>query len=489
MINAQSGSEISKIDKATLDACVHCGLCLPACPTYLATGRETESPRGRIYLITLAEEGTLDFSPRLIEHIDSCLGCLGCQTVCPSGVNYERILNGVRPKLREMREPKGRARLRFVFAKVLPNYPLLRKLAFWLRAWQRLQGRRLVSFLHRLSASKSLEKLQSWESYLPEIPKYLPLPRQSWSVGAKRGNVQLFQGCVMDVFYNNVNHSALRLLHKQSQIVEVPEQTCCGALALHAGEIDIALELARRNIQFFDRYEGPIVVTSAGCGAMLKMYPHLFEADAPTTKNEVGHNTTPHVEEVHGAPSPFKEGDDRGMAPSCLPDEGHISNWVQRARSFSARVRDLSEFLAANQFVESVFQEAKAPGKAIAYHAACHLVHAQKISEEPERLLRQLLEAVNSNQRAKNEPLMRLVPLEDAEHCCGSAGIYNLQHEELSEAILAQKIAHLKESGADIVVTSNPGCLLQIEAGVKRASLPIRVLHIAQLLDEAYQKK
>jgi glycolate oxidase iron-sulfur subunit len=436
-----------KIDKNALDACIHCGMCLPACPTYLATGRETESPRGRIYLLSLFQDGALDFSPRLAEHIESCLGCLGCQTACPSLVNYEKILAGARPKLAEVRDPKMRQCLRFVFSKVLPNYARLRQMGALLRAWQYLKGRQILSVFEGVFPFSLITRLKNWESYLPRIPKFSPLPRQSWAVGAKKGTVQLFQGCIMDIFYNDVNHAALRLLHKQSQIVAVPEQTCCGALAFHAGENDIALALAKQNIEFFEKYAEEIIVTSAGCGAMLKGYRELFEQEQE--------------------PSP---------------------DWIKRATEFSARVKDLSEFLASHAFVESTLAKAKAPGKAIAYHAACHLAHAQRIRKEPEFLLKQLAEAVNARRREDEQPLLKLVPLQDAEHCCGSAGIYNLQHQEYSDTILASKIANLKECGADIVVTSNPGCLLQIETGVRKAGLAIRVLHLAQLLDETYGK-
>jgi len=444
-----SDQHSGKIDKSILDACIHCGICLPACPTYLVTGRETESPRGRIYALSMWQQGTLEFTPRLAEHIDSCLGCLGCQTACPSLVDYQKILDGARPQLAKMRNPALRKQLRYVFSNVLPNYPLLRRFGALLRLWQTMKGRSVMTLAERWLKIPIVQRLKNWESYLPAIPKFSPLPRQSWSVGAKKGTVQLFQGCIMDIFYNNVNHSALRLLHKQSQIVEVPEQTCCGALAFHAGEEDITVDLAKKNIEFFEKYTGEIIVTSAGCGAMLKTYPDLF---------------------VH---------DEQG-------------EWLKRAQSFSARVKDLSEFLATHEFVESVREQAKAPGKAVAYHAACHLAHAQKVRTEPEFLLNQLADWVNARGKDEGESSnflsLRLVPLQDAEHCCGSAGIYNLQHQEYSDAILASKVANLKACGADIVVTSKPGCLLQIEAGVRKEGVHMRVLHIAQLLDEAYGK-
>jgi glycolate oxidase iron-sulfur subunit len=441
MTSESSQSEISKIDKELLDACVHCGICLPACPTYLATGRETESPRGRIYLLSLWQEGKLPFSDRLAEHIDSCLGCLGCQTACPSLVKYDQILNKARAQLADTKDPKPRAVMRFVFSKVLPNYPLLQKLGLSLRLAQHLRMRQLIGWAAKILPYPLILKLQRWESYLPALPKFAPLPRQSWSVGPKQGKAQLFTGCIMDVFYNDVNHCALRLLHKQAQVVEVPKQTCCGALAYHAGETDIALQLAKQNVEFFSQYDGPIVVTSSGCGAMLKDYSKLFA------------------------------------------DQKLSVSWQQRAQQFASRIQDLSQFLASHQFPEAVLASAKSPAQAITYHAACHLFHAQKVSE-PEILLQQLAAAVRRN--AGQNDILRLVPLQEAEHCCGSAGTYNLQQADLSDQILSRKIACLKQTGADLVVSSNPGCLLQIEAGLRQAGMPMRVLHLAQLLDQAY---
>lgn len=429
------------IDKTLLDACIHCGLCLPACPTYLATGREVESPRGRIYLLNLLNSGEQELSPRLAEHIDSCLGCLGCQTACPSGVKYEAILNQARPQLAQARPGFRRRLMRFVFERVLPNYEILENLGKLLRLWQKVRARLALDLLGRGPLRPLFGKLAEVESFLPQIPTHVPLPKQSWNVGKKEGSVEFFCGCVMDVFYGPVNHAALRLLRAQGQIVKVPEQTCCGALAFHAGEVDITLCLAKRNIEAFEHEQGPIVVTSAGCGAMLKEYELLFKND---------------------------------------------EDWLERAKVFASRVQDISEFLASHQLPEHVRSRAQAVAPKVAYHAACHLAHAQNVRQAPLKLLEMLASDIQERAMRERTPALELVPLVDAEHCCGSAGIFNLLHPELSGQVLAAKMARLQESGADLVVTANPGCLMQLETGVRRTSSEMRVLHLAELLDQSY---
>ena len=416
------GSPLPLMDPELLAACIHCGMCLPACPTYLATGRETESPRGRIHLMSAWQKGEQPLSARMAEHIESCLGCFGCQTACPSGVQYERILNQARPHLARLRPRQMRRLLRFVFATILPDYPRLRLAGKLLGMWQSAGARKVLTgmpFMGKMAA-----RLDCWQAFLPRIPKFVPLPRQSWVSGKKHGQVQLFTGCVMDILYNQVNHACLRLLTAQRQIVGVPEQTCCGALAYHAGETDIASDLARRNIEYFESQPGPVVVTAAGCGAMLKEYKHLLSGDP---------------------------------------------QWQDRAREFAERVVDIIEFLASHDF-----GRAPRPLKLkVAYHAACHLYHAQSLRLEPLKLLGSI-EGIE------------LVPLQEAEHCCGSAGIFNLTHTELSLKVLARKIEFTRQTGADTVVTTNPGCLLQLEAGAREAGLPVRVRHLAELLDEVY---
>lgn len=413
------------LDPELLSACIHCGLCLPACPTYLATGRESESPRGRIYLLSMLQKGEAQPERRLVEHIDTCLGCLGCQTACPSGVQYGKILDQARPMLAAKRPAALRQLMRFAFANILPNYPRLRALSGLLRAWQSSGGSTLH---HRFPLlGKLMGILAEWQDLLPSVPKFVPLPNQSWISGEKQGEVQLFAGCVMDVFYNDVNHACVRLLTYQRQIVKVPPQTCCGALAFHAGEMDIARDLAKRNLTYFEHNSGEIVVTAAGCGAMLKEYGHL----------------------LHDEPE-----------------------WAERAQKFSARVKDITEVLADNEFAVP----SKAISKKVAYHAACHLAHAQNIREAPLTLLKQV-------------EGLTLITLEEAEHCCGSAGIYNLMHTELSMKVLDRKMEHLQNTGAELVVTTNPGCLLQLQKGLADQKMTMKASHIVTLLDEAFQQE
>jgi glycolate oxidase iron-sulfur subunit len=397
--------------------------------------------------------------------------------------------------------------MRVVFAHVLPNYWLLRLAGLFLGVWQALGIDRALSVLaeqyelnkkaepggdalHVVSPPKNLMIIfAQWHQFLPHIAPFKKLPPRALGDASSREPVQLFSGCIMDVFYNNVNNAALDLLVAQSRLVENPEQTCCGALAFHAGEADITKNLAKRNIELFERTNGPIVVTAAGCGAMLKEYGHL----------------------LHDEP-----------------------NWAQRASSFSSRVVDITETLAAGRFTRSPKARSgagfNADSKAdstscsmadatalkppvVAYHAACHLAHAQGVREAPAALLSLLatvaggknaavtgrgetagkLAAGKENQpHALREPSsavyapIKLIALREAEHCCGSAGIYNLMHPELALKVLDRKMDNLEKTGADIVVTTNPGCLLQLETGVRRRGLKMKVQHLCQLLHEYF---
>ena len=444
MIESEQQSTLKKLglDKETLEGCIHCGLCLPACPTYLATGRETESPRGRIYLVEQFSTGKLPFTKRMAEHLDSCLGCLGCQTACPSGVQYEEILDSVRPKLAEHRSPFARGVSRFAFKYLLPKYGLLKVLGALMRFWQICFGRHSLKNLVIEAAPNTtlslprriLHRLSQWEQFTPEVKEHVPLPPMVTpkNKSEKGQHTLLFSGCVMDIFYNHVNHSAMRLLLKQGHSVAVPEQTCCGALAFHQGEDDIARQLAKANIAKFGFGQDPIIVTAAGCGAMLKHYKELFKDDA-----EFSH----------------------------------------KANQFSARVKDLSEQLAEFDFPE----QANPLEEKTTYHAACHLAHAQDVRKEPEKLLKGLCGSTDDESN--------LTTLPEAEHCCGSAGIYNLFNTDLSLNVLDRKMDCLEETGAETVVTSNPGCQLQLEAGIRSRGLPIKVKHLAEALDQAYKSE
>lgn len=432
-ISNNSSSAIHKglplLDKELLESCIHCGLCLPACPTYLVSGLEAESPRGRIYLLNMLRTGQITADDAGLEHIDTCLGCMGCQTACPSGVKYEKILNQARPLLSTMRSGgPGRTMLRMVFSNLLPDYLLLKVLGTMYLVIQKLGLTRLRPVIP--FAPELTRRFSQWQLFAPvmkprkDLQRLNPPDGKRQGAGAVPADVQLFSGCVMDILYNEVNHASVRLLNRQGRCVGVPGQTCCGALAAHAGEIDIARQLAKRNIESFEKTAGEIAVTSAGCGAMLKEYGELFE---------------------------------------------HDPLWKERAHNFSARVKDVTEVIASGKFLQGT---ARLSTK-IAYHAACHLTHVQKVKEAPLRLL-SLIEGA------------QLVPLEEQEHCCGSAGIYNLLHTETSLEVLDRKMKFIEKTGVSYLATGNPGCLLQIQAGAAARGLPLKVVHPVELLDQAF---
>lgn len=424
------------VNPSLLASCIHCGLCLPACPTYLATGREMESPRGRIHLINQWSQGNAEMTDRMAGHLESCLGCLGCQTACPSGVQYEEILNQTRPHLAARRSGFARAIMRFAFQQVLPRYNVLRFLGNLLRAWQLMFGAAVLKTMFgkdRLQSDsaigKAINRMIDWEAFTPIVPSQVSLPPSLVPKGNSEdgAHTQLFAGCVMDVFYNHVNHASIRLMLKQGHSVDVPKQTCCGALAYHAGEEDIAIALAKKNIDYFGNSTTPVVVTSAGCGAMLKHYGHLLENDR---------------------------------------------DYAHKAELFSKRVEDVTQFLGHHQFPD---KPQPLPNKTT-YHAACHLAHAQNVRKEPA----DLLGALNCDSENK------LVPLVESEHCCGSAGIYNLLNTRLSLKVLDRKLDYIETTGAKTVVTTNPGCMLQLQAGIRERNLPVDVKHLIEVLDEAY---
>src|SRR6267143_734490 len=368
-----------------INACVHCGFCLQACPTYLNLEDENDSPRGRIFLMRSLLEGTVGpDDPSVQQHIDQCLGCRACEPVCPSGVPYGQLLEATRATLRESRPTPFIARLiLFVFA----------------RAWLL----RPAMFFSRLLAATPIPTLLS---------------------GVK-GRVAALRGCVMDGLFSATNRATERVLKVNGYaMVDAPGQQCCGALHAHAGDLENARKLARRNIAAFEKSGAEFVaVNAAGCGATMKEYGHLLKDD---------------------------------------PD------WHARASAFGSRVRDVSELLAA--------AGPRAGGALpirITYDAPCHLQHAQRVTQAPLSVLAAI-------------PGLELVPLRDSDQCCGSAGIYNLIEPETSDAVLAPKLGNIAATGAPWVATGNPGCLMQIGAGLIRAEIPARTIHPVDLLDASY---
>lgn len=340
-----------EVNPDLLSACIHCGLCLPACPTYLATGLESQSPRGRIYAVTKSLDGD---SQRALDHMSTCLGCLGCQTACPSGVQYESILDQVRPALAARRSWLARTAMRLFF-RLLGNYKLLRLLFVPVRFAQCLGLDRLPETLLRFLPflkGTLLGRVAAWRQFTPAVPVHKSLPQRlvanKKTVDPGDGEpdfVQFFQGCVMDIFYNHVNHDAMNALAKTGLTCNLPRQTCCGALAYHAGDVDLARRLALENMAHFESLSGEIVVASAGCGAMLKGYEHLFAEGEPERA---------------------------------------------RALQFSRRVKDFSQVMAQRPPTQKKVERSASGAPRVAYHAACHLAHAQGVRAEPETLLNRL---------------------------------------------------------------------------------------------------
>ena len=399
-----------------IDACVHCGFCLQSCPTYLTLEDENDSPRGRVLLMRSALEGTLGIEdPSLETHIDRCLGCRACETACPSGVPYGHLLEATRATMAEHRRLPLVARLiLWVFARPT-SLTIAMTLSRLLRATRipallsKLNGR--LGFAMAMLASTEREATPSYEA----------------RGDATRGSVAVLLGCVMEGLLGTANRATERVLVVNGfSLVEAPGQRCCGALHAHAGDLRGARELARTNIASFEKTSAEyICVNAAGCGAMMKEYAHLLADDA---------------------------------------------EFAERAARVSARVRDVSELLAAAGPV---------PGRTsvdatVTYDAPCHLLHAQRIADPPLAMLRAI-------------PGLRLVPLAGAEHCCGAAGIYNLVEPDTSNAVLAPKLANIKATGASLVATGNPGCLMQIGAGLRRASIDARAVHPVEVLDESYR--
>jgi glycolate oxidase iron-sulfur subunit len=407
-------------ERDLLDDCVHCGFCLPTCPTYQLWGEEMDSPRGRIYLMDLAQKGEIDLQGPFTEHIDRCLGCMACVTACPSGVQYDRLLESVRPQI-ERNVPRERSDAWFrnaIFA-LFPYKRRLKAAAVPGALYQRLRRIPAVAKL----AGKLPGRLGAMESLLPPVSvreAFARLPVHTAAVGERRARVALLSGCVQDVFFHRVNVATIRVLAAEGCDVLVPrEQQCCGALELHAGREDSALARAKREIAVYEKLDVDHVVTNvAGCGSSMKEYGHLL-ADDP--------------------------------------------EWAERAAAFSKRVRDVHEVLA-----ELGPRAPRHPFRGrVAYHDACHLGHAQQVRTQPREVLRSI-------------PELELVDLPEAALCCGSAGIYNLIMPEAASELGARKAANVRSVEPDLVVTANPGCLLQIG---KHLGEDLPLLHPVQLLD------
>lgn len=419
---------------ASLD-CVHCGLCLNTCPTYRLTGQEPSSPRGRIHLMRAVAEGSLAPDADFRAEMDFCLLCRHCESVCPSGVRFGEMMEHARDALARADPPPLPARFaRWVgFRVVLPHRFVLRTAAALARV---AQGSGALGWLARTGDARAAALRSA--PHVPPSGERALLPQVTPCTGPRRATALVLQGCVMPELFGRVNRATVAVLARIGVESIAPRaHVCCGSLHAHNGDLDGARELARATIAAFEEADGghsdaPIVVNSAGCGAHMKDYGRLL---------------------------------------------AHDDAWRARAQAFAARVRDVTEFLAAPEHVAALRAQLttvaeNAEPTRVAWDDPCHLCHGQKIRREP----RALIDAV---------PGLARVELEDSEQCCGSAGVYALLRPTDSAAVLAPKLATLRASGADVLVTANPGCQLQWETGVRSAGLDVRVVHVVELLDEA----
>ena len=407
--------------------CVHCGFCLPPCPTYALWSRETDSPRGRIHLLKVALEGKARITPEFARHFDTCLGCMACVTACPSGVRYDELLEAARPQMeRHVERPLGDRLFRRLIFSLFPHPGRLRWVATKLWAWQRLGLQRLARagglpnlLPARLRALESVAPPVTFDGIWSSLPEVVP------ARGARRRRVALLLGCVQRVFFSGVNAATARVLAAEGCEVVVPRgQGCCGALLMHSGLESEAEALARRFVDAFEPVLAgvdAIVINAAGCGSALKEYGRLLR-------------------------------DDPAYAP--------------RARALAAKCRDVSEVLAG--------LEPRAPRRPVrmrvACHDACHLQHAQGVSDPPRRVLASV-------------PGLEVLDVPEGGLCCGSAGVYNLVEPEAADELGRRKARNVLSTGAEAVVSSNPGCLLQLGGALRREGRPLPTMHLVELLD------
>jgi glycolate oxidase iron-sulfur subunit len=419
------GLEVDGVNK-----CVHCGLCLAYCPTFSELGTEMDSPRGRIFLIKSLAEGRIALTDSVVTHLSLCLDCRACETVCPAGVPYGRLIEAAKAEI-ERQRPGGPLRrlVRWAnFSLLLPRRRMLGLAASLLRLYQGsgLQALARVTGLLRLLPGT----LPAWEALLPNVPpasERAPLPELIPAEGPRRARAALLTGCVQQVVFGSQNRATARVLARNGVEVHAPrDQGCCGALHAHAGDHAGAQELARRTIAVFEAAGGEaVVVNASGCGAHMKSYWYLLRDDPV---------------------------------------------YAERARVFSAKVRDIAEFLA-----QEPLRGPLAPvSMTVTYHDPCHVLHGQRIRSQPRALLAQL-------------PGLKVVDLAEADWCCGSAGIYNLTQPEMATRLQQRKVRNLLATGAEAVVTANPGCIIQMLQGLRAQGSPMKVLHLVELLERGYR--
>ena len=426
--------------------CIHCGLCLPACPTYQQLGNENDSPRGRIFLMRAVAEGRLSADSASFErHIDLCLGCRACETACPAGVRYGSLLESARETILEQKTGRGSTLQKTLLKLALRHvFPFPKRLKAVFAISRLLRGARLIRFAYRKGFARRIApKLDFALSLLMTTAPDAATGRLGDKATGRQGDkeisnrpvahcpVSVFTGCVMEGLFKHVNDATKRVLAANGcELDEVGAQVCCGALHAHAGDMETARELARRNIDAFERFlatngSATIIINAAGCGALLKEYGDLLKDDP---------------------------------------------RYADRAERFSAGVRDVTEFLASGDI-----RRGAEINRRVTYDAPCHLYHAQRVTAAPQRLLTSI-------------PGLEYREMEGMQDCCGGAGVYNLSEPEMSESLLADKIGKAQATEAEVLVTANPGCHMQLGAGARMFNADCHVAHIVELLDESYCK-
>lgn len=428
----QNGSHLKNLDYSVVQQCMHCGLCLPTCPTYDATKIERHSPRGRISLMRAIADDQLEVTQTFGEEMYFCLGCLACMTACPAGVNYAELFEHARAVAESsgvLRSPKRNLIRAFAIRWLFMDLRRLKMVGRVLRLYQQLG---LQTLIRNSGVLKLMpQRLRELEAMTPDIqPKFSaqliqPLTRP---VAEKKYRVAMLIGCAQDLIFSDINRDTVEVLAANGcEVITPPEQLCCGSLHAHNGEWALAQDLARRQLEQFppDQYDA-IITNAGGCGSHLKHYAKLLAED---------------------------------------------KSYLERAHQWDRKVKDIHEWLD-----EIGIRAPAGPGRAqtVTYHESCHLSHGQKIVSQPRRVLSLI-------------PGLKLLDLPESSWCCGSAGVYNIVQPEMANQLLQRKLGHIRSTGATTVATGNPGCLLQLINGAKQQGWKLRVVHPVTLLAEAYR--
>lgn len=432
-MSAPAQSYLKDLDYSVVQQCMHCGMCLPTCPTYDATKLERNSPRGRISLMRAIADGRLEATREFGEEMYYCLGCLACMTACPAGVNYAELFEHARAEVERVgvMNNEKRSLIRWFTVKWLfMDLRRLQLLGLVMRLYQQLG---IHGFVRRSGVLKLFPKrLRELEAMTPQVqPKFSAelIAPVTPSRGETKYRVAMLVGCAQDLIFSDVNRDTVEVLARNGcEVVTPPEQHCCGSLHAHNGELELARELARRNIDQFPPEQFDAIISNAGgCGSHLKHYSHLL---------------------------------------------AHDPRYAARAEAWDRKLKDIHEWLA-----QIGVQSPRVNGLAkmrVTYHESCHLTHGQKVTSQPRALLKAI-------------PNVELTELPESNWCCGSAGIYNIIQPEMADQLLERKVNHIKSTRAQVVATGNPGCLLQVINGCKRQGVDVRVVHPITLLAEAYR--